>query len=240
MKKWAVYKHTSPSGKVYIGISSNVKHRWRGDGSGYKGSTRMWYAIKKYGFDNFKHNILYKGLTKSEAEKKEIELIKQYKATDARFGYNLQQGGKIRLLTEESRRRLSNSLKGHKVDEKTRWRLAELNSKPVVCIETGIEYPSMQEAGRATGTARCNISKVIRGINETAGGYHWALKGQEDEVIIKKRQYYNSKKVLCIDTGEIFDSVSEAGRELNINRKAIANNCNRLSKTAGGFKWKYI
>ena len=111
--------------------------------------------------------------------------------------------------------------------------LAELNSKPVVCIETGIEYPSMQEAGRATGTARCNISKVIRGITETAGGYHWALKGQEDEVIIKKRQYYNSKKVLCIDTGEIFDSVSEAGRELNINRKAIANNCNGLSKTAG-------
>ena len=100
MKKWVVYKHTSPSGKVYIGISSNVKHRWRGDGSGYKGSTRMWYAIKKYRFDNFRHDILYKGLTKAEAEKKEIELIKQYKATDARFGYNLQQGGKIRLLTD--------------------------------------------------------------------------------------------------------------------------------------------
>ena len=75
---------------------------------------------------------------------------------------------------------------------------------------------------------------------ETAGGYHWAIKGQEDDVIIKKRQYYNSKRVLCIDTGEIFDSVSEAGRELNINRKAIANNCNGMSKTAGGFKWEYI
>ena len=29
MKKWIVYKHTSPSGKVYIGITSNSpEKRW--------------------------------------------------------------------------------------------------------------------------------------------------------------------------------------------------------------------
>jgi group I intron endonuclease len=240
MKKWSVYIHTSPSGKAYIGITCDIKHRWRGNGSGYKGSTRIWYAILKYGFDNFKHDILYRGLTKAEAEKKEIELIKQYNSTDERFGYNLQQGGKIRLLTEESRKKLSDSLKGHKVDMDLIMRLAEQKSKQVVCIETGQTFKSIQEAADEVGVLRTTISKVINGKIETAGGYHWAIKGQEDTVVIKKRLYYNNKKVLCIDTGEVFDSVSEAGREKKLNRKAIANNCNGISKTAGGFKWAYI
>ena len=34
---YTVYKHTSPHGKVYIGITSQSPiRRWRKDGSGYK------------------------------------------------------------------------------------------------------------------------------------------------------------------------------------------------------------
>lgn len=47
---WCVYMHTSPSNKVYIGITCDVKHRWRSNGEGYKGGTRIYYAIKKYGW----------------------------------------------------------------------------------------------------------------------------------------------------------------------------------------------
>lgn len=32
---WCVYKHTSPSGKVYIGISSNISIRWSRSGFRY-------------------------------------------------------------------------------------------------------------------------------------------------------------------------------------------------------------
>ena len=36
MKNFIVYKHTSPNGKVYIGITKqNPKQRW-GNGSGYR------------------------------------------------------------------------------------------------------------------------------------------------------------------------------------------------------------
>ena len=64
---WCVYKHTSPSGKVYIGIAKDVKHRWRNNGAGYKGSTRIANAIKKYGWDKLKHEILFQNLTREEA-----------------------------------------------------------------------------------------------------------------------------------------------------------------------------
>lgn len=46
-KKFIVYKHTSPNGKIYIGITSQVpNHRWR-NGNGYKTNPYFTRAIKK-------------------------------------------------------------------------------------------------------------------------------------------------------------------------------------------------
>ncbi len=76
MESYTVYKHTSPSGKVYIGITKlGVERRWQG-GRNYKNSTHFNSAIAKYGWDNIKHEVLCDGLSREDAENKEIELIK--------------------------------------------------------------------------------------------------------------------------------------------------------------------
>ena len=49
-------------------------------------------AIKKYGWANIEHKILYTNLSKEEAEQKEIELIKEYKSNKREYGYNLTEG----------------------------------------------------------------------------------------------------------------------------------------------------
>lgn len=57
---WCVYKHTSPSAKVYIGVTKkNVDERWSGNGNRYRGSASFHNAIKKYGWDNFILNMKY-------------------------------------------------------------------------------------------------------------------------------------------------------------------------------------
>ena len=72
MADYIVYKHTSPSGKVYIGITGRtVKERWGKNGNGYKYCPYFYRAIKKYGWDNIKHEILYEGLTEDERSPKE-------------------------------------------------------------------------------------------------------------------------------------------------------------------------
>ena len=52
-KLFTVYRHTSPSGKIYIGITcQDVRNRWQ-NGKTYKDSTHFKRAIRKYGIENF-------------------------------------------------------------------------------------------------------------------------------------------------------------------------------------------
>lgn len=49
-----------------------------------------------------------------------------------------------------------------------------------------------------------------------------------------------SKKVQCIETGEIFNSVTEAANSVNRNIATLINCLKGRSKTCGGLHWEYI
>ena len=117
---YLVYKHTSPNGKVYIGIThGNPLNRWKG-GWGYETQAYFWRAIVKYGWINFKHEILFTNLSKKEAETKESELIKEYNSTDINHGYNIDLGGASHLQCAAIREKVRKSKTGKKWSERRR------------------------------------------------------------------------------------------------------------------------
>lgn len=109
---YCVYKHTSPSGKVYIGITKKkATYRWA-NGLGYKTSPHFWNAIQKYGWKNFSHEILVDGISREEACAEERRLIAELNAIDPAYGYNQKTGGEIgSFMSEAAREKLSKSLK---------------------------------------------------------------------------------------------------------------------------------
>ena len=48
-----------------------------------------------------------------------------------------------------------------------------------------------------------------------------------------------SKKVLCVETGEIFESTWDAERRIGVLHNHISHACNGKRKTAGGLHWKF-
>lgn len=108
MSNYTVYMHISPSNKRYIGITKRKpKHRWHSDGSGYKDNQHFWSAINKYGWDNFKHIIIARGLDEETAKWLEIELIREWNSTNQDKGYNLSLGGESWNCSEETRKKIS-------------------------------------------------------------------------------------------------------------------------------------
>lgn len=71
---YCVYQHVCPNGKIYIGVTKNVEHRWFP--SQYKRTnTPFKDAIIEFGWKNIKHQVVASGLTHNEALKLEDSLI---------------------------------------------------------------------------------------------------------------------------------------------------------------------
>lgn len=129
-KKFMIYAHVNKiNGKIYIGQTSctNPNDRWV-SGKGYKGSTHFFNAIQKYGWDNFEHIILFTNLSLDMANIIEIELIKKYKSTDSKYGYNIEFGGRNSLLSEETKKKISKACIGRKLSEETRLKISKATS----------------------------------------------------------------------------------------------------------------
>lgn len=206
MSTYVVYRHIAPNGKCYIGITCQpLEQRFQG-GRGYVKSSAFYRAIKKYGWENFKHEVLETGLSHLDACEKEREYIAKYRSLTTEFGYNLETGGRSgHRMSEESRRKLSEAHIGKRMpppSEECRKKISRAltgrtlspehkakisksksgeatsgtnNSHPraVVCVETGVVFDTIKDAGLFTGGSSKNIISCCRGRLKTSGGYHW-------------------------------------------------------------------
>ena len=199
---YIIYKHTSPSGKVYRGQTcQHLIKRWRSDGSGYVHCKYFYNAILKYGWENIKHEILFTNLTEERAKKLEIELIRHYKGLN--LSYNISDGGNLASSSEYSRKRSSETMKklwrerpqdmrnhGRKGQEVSIETIRK-RSKPVVQFDLEgnyiTKYLSVTEASNATDIKNKSIIHCCTGgyfcktrdkfINvKQAGGYIWKYK----------------------------------------------------------------
>ena len=64
--------------------------------------------------------------------------------------------------------------------------------KPVLCVETGIIYPSQTEVEKILGIKKTKISAACRGRRTIAGGYHWR---KVEDLTEQERIYFNIKDI---------------------------------------------
>lgn len=199
-----IYCYISPNGKKYIGQTWDEERRKGEHRRAKGGCTHFHYAIKKYGFDNFQYYVLHKNIkNQSDLDKiKANEIIKNNSIHP--FGYNLKISGQCGIVSDEMRMKMSKAQKGRKHNKETKekmsaWQIGKKLSeetkkkisaahagrkrimdfeskckKPVRCIETGIVYKTIKDAGISIGYIDgCAISRCLRGKSKTSGGYHW-------------------------------------------------------------------
>lgn len=164
MTNYSVYKHTSPSGKVYVGITcQDPKKRW-GNGCNYRNQAYFSLAIKKYGWAEISHEILFTGLTKAEAEQKEIELISFYKSNNRKYGYNIDNGGKSKgRCSEETKEKLRKIQKGKGFPLKGMLRAKEVNTGKPLSEETKRKISQSQIGKVISDETKKKMSQAHKG-----------------------------------------------------------------------------
>ena len=103
-----IYKTTNLiNNKIYIGQDSKDREGYLGSGS------LLRYAIRKYGRENFKKEVLEICATKEELDAAEKKWIEFYHSQDKTIGYNIAFGGEGGSTrhgqhnTEEQNRKIS-------------------------------------------------------------------------------------------------------------------------------------
>ena len=183
------------NGKKYVGQTECFYRRMKSYRYTYP-NAYMEHAVNKHGLDNFDITILERDVPLDKLDEREQYWLDYYQSYDLDKGYNIcKVAGTTKGVThtEEWCQEHSEWLKDKwATDEDYRkfWQdkmSGENNyfygkrfsgdknghAKAVRCVELNKIYTTVQEASKCSGTSRQNISHVLNGRQETAGGYHW-------------------------------------------------------------------
>lgn len=205
---YTVYMHIcKETGKTYVGITGQKpKNRW-GNGLGYKtyknNENYFYNAIKKHGWENFEHILLFQNKTKEEAERLEILYINILLSNNRTYGYNIANGGNY----------------GGKHSKETKLKLRESNRNiaPKVICDNKI-FNGVSECGEYYKINSDRMGDWLRGNRRMpVEFFNLGLKYLDSEVELKPnldgRGY--SKRVICEEI--VFKSITECANHYNIN-----------------------
>lgn len=132
------------------------------------------------------------------------------------------------------------------------------NRKAIMCIETGETFDSVTKAALHFGVSPSYMAKCAMNSKRTCKGMHFCvleLKNKENlirhthELTIQKKATVTStgkctsgscKAVMCIDTGEIYNSATDAAEHNNTTPGNMSHACTGKQKTVNGKRFCYI
>lgn len=269
-----IYMYTSPTQGRYVGQTcttleirwkQHVRDSYRINSTSF--NTLLCRAIRKYGAENFKLEILEDNIDQQNLDDRECYWIDFYKTFfyDNQHGYNLTRGGKgtrihdpnifysywlegftlreIKQLTQTDINTISRHLKGCKITHE------EINQR------------SHEEEARQKIKCDLNVLQNLwhQGllVKEIAEKLNYANNNDISNLLIK---YLNISPAEIINRGnhsaankakqaiiqydlagnkiKRWDSAAEVQRELNYDASSIRKVCNHKNRTAYGFIWR--
>ena len=225
-----IYKITNlKNGKIYIGQSIDVKRRfWDHRCASHEGNRHLQFALKKYGKESFKYEILEE-CAAADLDERERYWIKKLKPE-----YNVSPGGqgRGRRHTDETK---------EIIRQKARLFWEGLSGeKKAAIIQNNLTGPKTGHA--VSDQTRQKIREANIGKRQTPE----TIEKRKAAIKVKKLSGYvqsnagHRKKVICIETGEAFESVKAAALKIGVDPSNITNVLKGKQRSTKGFHFKYL
>lgn len=215
--------------KTYIGQSIDIKRRFCDHRCiSHESNIHLKRALKKYGKDNFKYEVLEE-CDVSELDEREIYYISTLKPE-----YNVASGGQgsHKTLPEEVRQVISQK-------SKEQWQRKSDEEKMYIIKHNLKGQPKGHPVSAET-------RKKLRDKNLGKKQSAETINKRKQTFIEKKKNGYvqtnasHKKKIICVETGEIFDSVKETGEHLNVSPSNISHVLKGRQKSVKGYHFEYL
>lgn len=251
-KTGVIYKITSPNNKIYIGQSINFTQRCRKyKYQAFKGQTKLWNNCQKYLWNPFDTIEIIEICKVVNLDEREIHWIKEYDSYVN--GLNSDLGGKTRKgfkHSEETKEKLRKANIGNKHSIETRKKISEAGKN--MSVERREKISETHKGKKITDEHKKQISDSNTGRKLTeeqknkiskanVGNKKMLGKHHNDET---RKKISESKKgvsnplkkikIICVTTGEIYESATDAGNILNLNEKSISRVCRNERKMYKG------
>lgn len=231
---YVVYCHTNKTnGKKYFGITGMKPERRWSSGAGYKTSRHFYFAIQKYGWDGFSHEIICSGLSKEQAAKMEQKLIFENKTNMQEYGYNMSAGGESGAYgvkpSQETIEKRRKKVTGQKRSEETKKKQSDAAKGRTFSPETLEKMRAAKIGKPLSEECKKKMSEVRKGRKIS----------QETKERMRAARAKESRAVYCKETDRVYSSMQEAARELNLYATNISAVCRGKHSHTKGLHFCY-
>lgn len=212
LRNFYVYLHVKESDGTVFYVGKGTKFRW----------SRVYDRTQHWKNTAIKHGVICQivahDLSAEEALVLEKKLIASYGRQDQKTGclVNLTDGGEgvvNYVWTEEHRKKISEAGMGRKHTDEFKQMVSKLHTGKVLSVET-----------------KKRISDARKG----------KPLSEKQKQSLLNRGNKRSRKIICVETGVVYDSLTLAGKPLGLQATDISKVCKGKRKSLKGFSWKYL
>ena len=247
MKYGCIYRISNSSNeKVYIGqtTAKNPNTRWMNHKQHAKHNygrscIKLVRAMRKYGIDTFSFEIMQYADSKDALDTLEYRYIRDLDTI--KNGYNLKDGGSNGKMSEETKRKMSETQKriGNepphdpvsmaKMAESKRgkpgpWKKGESRSMKSCrqCKVDGVLYPSVATAARALGLHKSTLTSWLEGKRKAKIPCEYLINPKTPKTDDRRGGIKNAKNAKpCILDGITYQSIRAASVALSIPKSTL-------------------
>lgn len=225
-----IYKAVNQqNGKIYIGQTTRSLQVRKQEHYYKKDNTYFHLALQKYDEDTFIWSIIEQNIPNNLLNEREQYWIQYYNSNNREKGYNMTSGG-------------------DNTDALNTWRkqhpelVTPMAQAGYYAMQNKLTQNPELELLRKQKAAQSNREYAKSHPKEKyeQGRKAYLLHKEERDKQFEEFHRQQSKRTLCVETGIIYSSASEAYRQTHISQGNISAVCRGQRETAGGYHWKYI